>query len=298
MYSKSINKEELHSIFKEIANKNELEFNKLYDKYKNLVYAIAFSILKNKEDSEDVTQKVFLKIWKIEKDKLPTENEASWLYTITKNETLNFLRNKKQELNFDDLYYINSEDKELNNIIEQDKYNRIMSKLNVQEQEIVSLKILSNLSFKEISQILNIPIGTVQWKYYKALHTLKMLLSNLSMFLITIIAFVVSKTNNKSKEIDMQNKVISEDTITKKPEEDTTEATSSANKDSVSNENQAFVEENKTIENIVVEEKETIILNNTDIGILSLSAIFLIITITFSIIYIKHQQKARKKVSK
>jgi RNA polymerase sigma-70 factor (ECF subfamily) len=290
MYSKSINKEELHSMFKEIANKNELEFNKLYDKYKNLVYAISFSILKNKEDSEDVTQKVFLKIWKIEKDKLPTENEASWLYTITKNETLNFLRNKKQELNIDDLYYINSEDKELNSIIEQDKYNRIISRLNVQEQEIVSLKILSNLSFKEISQILNMPIGTVQWKYYKALHTLKMLLSNLSMFLITIIAFTVSKTNNKSKEIDIQNTVIPEDTITKKPEE----ATTSANKDSISNESQEFVEENKTIENVIVEENETAKLNSTDIGILSLSTIFLIFTITFLTIFIKHSQKERK----
>jgi RNA polymerase sigma-70 factor (ECF subfamily) len=297
MYSKSINKEELHGIFKEIANKNELEFNKLYNEYKNLVYAITFSILKNKEDSEDVTQKVFLKIWKMEKDKLPTENEASWLYSLTKNETLNFLRNKKQELNIDDLYYINSENKELNDIIEQDTYNRIISRLNVQEQEIVSLKILSNLSFKEISQILNIPIGTVQWKYYKALHTLKMLLSNLSMFLVTIIAFIVSKTNNKSKEIDMTNTTIPEDTITKNPEEDKSETPSNANKDSVSSEQQEFIEEDK-IENIVVEENEITTLNNTDIGILSLSAIFLIITITFFIIFIKHQQKARKKVSK
>jgi RNA polymerase sigma-70 factor (ECF subfamily) len=298
MYSKSINKEELHSIFKEIANKNELEFNKLYDKYKNLVYAIAFSILKNKEDSEDVTQKVFLKIWKMEKDKLPTEKEASWLYTITKNETLNFLKTKNQDLNIDDLYYINSEDKDLNDIIEQDKYNRIISRLNVQEQEIVSLKILSNLSFKEISQILNIPIGTVQWKYYKALHTLKMLLSNLSMFLITVIAFVVSKINNKSKKIDMTNTTISEDTITKNPEEGIFGA-ASANKDNVSNDKQEVVEkENNTIENIVVEENETATLNNMDIGILSLSAIFFIITITFLIIFIKHQQKARKKVSK
>jgi hypothetical protein len=117
-----------------------------------------------------------------------------------------------------------------------------------------------------------------------------MLLSNLSMFLITIIAFVVNKTNNKSKEIDIQNTVIPEDTITKKPEE----ATTSANKDSISNESQEFVEENKTIENVIVEENETAKLNSTDIGILSLSTIFLIFTITFLTIFIKHSQKERK----
>jgi hypothetical protein len=126
-----------------------------------------------------------------------------------------------------------------------------------------------------------------------------MLLSNLSMFLITIIAFVVSKTNNKSKEIDTQNTTIPEESITKKPEEDIFEDSSSANKDSVSSEKKEFVEEeNKTIENVIVEENETAKLNNKDIGILSLSAIFLIITITFLTIYIKHQQKARKKMSK
>lgn len=51
---KSINKEELHSIFNGIASKNEIDFNKLYNKYSRLVYAVAFSILKNKEDSEDI----------------------------------------------------------------------------------------------------------------------------------------------------------------------------------------------------------------------------------------------------
>lgn len=51
---KKIDKEELHSIFVEMKNGNELEFNKLYEKYKVLVYGVAFSILKNREDSEEI----------------------------------------------------------------------------------------------------------------------------------------------------------------------------------------------------------------------------------------------------
>ncbi len=86
---KSINKQELHNIFKGIANKEENEFNKLYEKYNKLVYRISFSILKNKENSEDITQTVFTKIWNMNTNNLPTNSEASWLYTITKNETLN-----------------------------------------------------------------------------------------------------------------------------------------------------------------------------------------------------------------
>lgn len=58
---KKLDKEELHSIFIGIKDGNELEFNKLYEKYKALVYGVAFSILKNKEDSEEIVQIVFIK---------------------------------------------------------------------------------------------------------------------------------------------------------------------------------------------------------------------------------------------
>ena len=80
---KSINKQELHNIFKGIAEKEESNFNKLYERYNKLVYAISFSILKNKENSEDITQIVFTKIWNMNTNNLPTSNEASWLYSIT-----------------------------------------------------------------------------------------------------------------------------------------------------------------------------------------------------------------------
>lgn len=287
---REINKEELHSIFVGIKSGNEIEFNKLYEKYKALVYGASFSILKNKEDSEEIVQKVFIKLWRIEKNKLPTSNEASWLYSITKNETLNFLRNQKEEYNIDELYYITDEDKEVNEIIEKDTYNRILSKLNKKDQEIVSLKILSNLSFKEIAQILDMPIGTVQWKYYKSLHTLKILLSNLSMFIIMIMVFVFKKLPTRKKQSNQEE--IKEDAI-----DDLTESRQeeTLKKDETNiTEDMTITEER--IETIKVEENSKMTVS--DIGILSASGIFLIATIIFLSIFIKHQQKAKKKVSK
>lgn len=70
------------------------------------------------EISEDIVQIIFLKIFRLEKEKLPTNNAATWVYSVTKNVTLNFLKSKKEELNIDELYYITSENKELNEIIE------------------------------------------------------------------------------------------------------------------------------------------------------------------------------------
>ena len=92
-----INVEELRELFIEIKYGNNIAFEKLYKNYKNLVYKIAYSILKNSYDSDDIVQIVFEKIYSIDKDKLPTRNESSWLYSVTKNETINYLNKKKKD---------------------------------------------------------------------------------------------------------------------------------------------------------------------------------------------------------
>lgn len=285
-------KKKLEELFKEIKQGNNQTMQDLYEQYKALVYGVAFSILKNKEDSEDIVQIVFLKIFRLEKEKLPTRNVATWIYSVTKNETLNFLKNKKEEFNIDELYYITSENKELNEIVEIDSYNKIIIKLPIKEQEIISLKILSGLSFKEISMILGLPIGTVQWRYYKGVHTLRLLLSNLSMFIITMMAFVLKKQHIGKKQINQEE--IKEETI---------DNSSEYRQEETLKKDETNIIENTTIttdkaEIIEIETESNPRIDIVDIGILSISSIFLIATVTFLIIFIKHQQKPRKKLSK
>jgi len=290
-----VNKEELHSIFVGIKDGNELEFNKLYEKYKGLVYGVAFSILKSKEDSEEVVQAIFMKIFKLEKTKLPKEKEASWLYTFSKNESINFLKRKKENLNIEDIYYIRDKEDKIEEFIDVDSYNKIIGRLNKKEQEVVSLRILSGLTFKEISQMLNIPIGTVQWRYYKSLNTLKIILSNLSMFILTIAVFIMQKkTGEKSTENiekgDIQNaeeqkvEIQSDNELRKEFEGDSSQ-------DGIIN--------NQAIENAVagVEEKGGY-LTKVDIGILSVAFVFLVVTIIFLIKFVRNQQKTKKRLSK
>lgn len=283
-------KKKLEELFKEIKQGNNQSMQELYEQYKALVYGVAFSILKNKEDSEDIVQTVFLKIFRLEKEKFPTKNVATWIYSVTKNETLNFLKNKKEEFNIDESYYITSENKELNEIIEIDSYNKIIVKLPIKEQEIISLKLLSGLSFKEISMILDLPIGTVQWRYYKGVHTLKLLLSNLSMFIITMIAFVLKKQHIGKKQVNQEE--IKEETI---------DNSSEYRQEETLKKDETNIIENTTITTDKAEITETESnprIDIVDIGILSISSIFLIATITFLIIFIKYQQKPRKKLSK
>ena len=291
-------KKKLEELFKEIKDGNNQSMQDLYEQYKSLVYGVAFSILKNKEDSEDILQIVFLKIFRLEKDKLPTKSVATWFYEVTKNETLNFLKNKKEEFNIDELYYITSENKELNEIIEKDSYNKMIIKLPIKEQEIISLKILSGLSFKEISMILGIPMGTVQWRYYKGAHTLRLLLSNLSMFIIMMTAFLLRKKpieKNQNNQEEIKENII--DNSDKNRQE---EMVKEENKKDETNiiENTTITTDKSEDKEEITETEPTLTMDIVDIGILSISSVFLIATIIFFIIFIKYQQKAREKLSK
>ena len=293
---KSINKQDLHLIFQEIKQGNYNKLDDLYCKYNKLIYNIAFSILKNRENSEDIVQIVFMKIFQMDKNKLPTTNESTWLYSLTKNETLNYLRNKKQEVNLDEIYYITEEDKELSKLIDEDNYNRIIAKLNKQEREIISLKILSNMSFKEISLLLNLPMGTVQWKYYTSLYTLRLLLGNISMVIIGMLIYITSNmSNRKMEQTNINNDIeIDNENISDNKEQMENETSSSIESDINSTDD---IFQNEIIE---IQEPQKVDYENTNLNIefLSFTGLFLLFSIIFAIIFIKHQQKAKQNVSK
>ena len=72
-----IDDKELEKIFLDIKQNKIQGIEELYSKYKKVVYGIAFTISKNKEDSEDIMQMIFAKIYEMENSKLPTSNYAS-----------------------------------------------------------------------------------------------------------------------------------------------------------------------------------------------------------------------------
>lgn len=290
-----INKKELSQLLIEIKANNLAAFEKLYNLYNKLVYRIAFSIVKNKQDAEDIVQIVFTKMYSIDKSKLPSKSEASWLYSVTKNEAINFLKKKNHNISLEDIYEI-EDNNEIKEIIDKDSYNKLLSGLTDKEKEIISLKILANLSFDEIGKILKTPTGTIKWKYYKSIHTLKALLSNLGMFIITAILSITTLKNQKKANLAV------------KPE------TNIVNEENVRQENVSGIptkEETKKEENTVLEEdasqtQENIIEipsvsdepNYIGLSFMGVSILFFIITVIFFIIFIKHQLKRREKLSK
>lgn len=222
---------------------------------------------------------MYMKIMQLPSDKLPTNYEINWIYTVTKNVTIEYLRKQNKYIDIDSIYDIADSQSKINEIIDKESFNKMIDSLDDKEKEIVSLKILSNYTFKEIGYMLNIPTGTVQWKYYKSIHTLKILLSNLSLFIITSMLYISSVSKNKKNDNTIDN--------TKNVQSQETKSFDAISPSSIT----ATTSDNSS-------QQISLFSNPIQIGLFGFSSLFLVITIIFGIIFAKHQQKWRKKSSK
>lgn len=315
---KKIDEKELHELFEKMRQKDSKGYEELYKRYYNLVYNIAFSILKNYENAEDIAQNVFIKIGNLEQEKLPKNYEASWLYTVTKNECISFIRKNKETISIEDGIENEKYRNEIENVIQNNTYQNLLENLEQVEKQIIFLKIEAGYSFKEISKLLKTPIGTVQWKYYKSLHSLKLLIGNLSMFIIGTIACILNKkqvkksvknttenTEENDKDNTTQTNIKNDNTKQENQKQENMRQESTAN-DSKQEEILAnLIIENNGREEIKQGEQtiiETELVENRivprDIILYGLTSIFLCFTIFFTIISIKNQQNIKKKASK
>ena len=310
-----INKKELHEIFQSLRNKNQNAYNNLYEKYYKLVYGIVFSIIKNQADSEDVTHEIFTKIYKLDINKLPENHEASWLFTVSKNECLLFLRKSKPNISIEEIYEIPENTNGIDDVIDKDYYNKLISGLKEDEKIIVSLKVLSNFTFKKISQVMNIPIGTVQWKYYNAINSLKVSIGSLVGAALAFIIVIARGEFWKEKEYlkDNKEKDISDnktETDNYKNQEET-EIQGQDGSSVIQNiENQAPENKNEKEDSNSISETTTSseVENTTDVQGNSLNnfdgiqiaslTIGITLLVIFIIFFKKYQQKLKKKSSK
>ncbi len=275
--------EELLSTYKEKREKEIYE--EIYNKYNKLVFKIAYSILKNKENSEDIMQNIFLKIYNLKEENFPSKHVMSWLYKITKNEALTYLR-KSRIIEKETAQYKleNLEEKDdLEEIIDLDTYNRIVKTLNNREKEIISLKVISQFSFSEIAKMLKKPEGTIKWQYYKSLNKLKIIISNFGLGVVAIILGLNIMYEEKEYIQYIEKEVVN------------SEVSNEYENDIKSDEYQDIIQNTTITEEIY--SKETIITKEGTI-VLSIGLIFFTLTIYFLISLLKTQLFNRLKKSK
>ncbi|MCI8408681.1 MAG: sigma-70 family RNA polymerase sigma factor [Lachnospiraceae bacterium] len=167
--------EEFDACIELILHNKKVGLHKIYISYSTYIYTIIYDILKNKEDAEDITTEFFIKIWKIAEKYQTGRGHRAWLGRIAHNMAIDYLRGTKRHDSFDGI----EEVEELTGAgfetetIEKMSLKQAMSTLEDMEQKIINMKILGQLTFQEIADILKKPIGTVSWKYRKAIEKLR-----------------------------------------------------------------------------------------------------------------------------
>ena len=159
-----------------ILKGNTTDYAKLVDQYKDLVYTLAIRMLKNREEAEEVSQDVFIKIYKSLASFKGDSKLSTWVYRVTYNCCLDQIKKNKKHLNdvpIDEYNYnkIDTIDNALESLIKEEKQQLIRSCVNRLPEEssaIITLFYFDELSLDEISGITGIESNTVKVKLFRA----------------------------------------------------------------------------------------------------------------------------------
>jgi len=168
---------------------NKKAYEDLVRHYRSEAYLAAYGFVGNAEDARDLSQDAFIKAY-IARERFDADRPFyPWLYRILKNHCLNFL--KRGFRNTGSLYYEDSPDRErfaspsptplekLERGERQQMVRYAIEQLSDDHREIIMLKNFRGLAYKEIADVLEIPIGTVMSRLYYARNALREIIERL-----------------------------------------------------------------------------------------------------------------------
>lgn len=170
-------------------------FESLVVKYERFVSTCVFSVLGNYEDALDVSQEVFLKVYKnISKFKGDSEF-STWLYRIAKNCAYDFVRKKKvAQISLDtagdegdgfDVPDVDVSSNPEKKILQNEKslvLRSCIEKLSKEHREVIVLRDINNYTYDQISEMLGIEQGTVKSRISRAREALRKILEKENYF--------------------------------------------------------------------------------------------------------------------
>jgi RNA polymerase sigma-70 factor (ECF subfamily) len=154
-----------------------------------LVYSFSFWYVKDRDNAEDVTQEVFVKVWKNLKKFDLKKGFRNWLLEIAKNTALDFLK-KKETLPFSQL---SSKEFDITETLvdksplpqemviqkdAQDLLEEALKKLSLEQQKIVRMHKYDDYTFQDIADLSRKSINTIKSQYRRAIILLRKLLSD------------------------------------------------------------------------------------------------------------------------
>lgn len=160
-----------------IKNRDQKAFSYLYDNYSKALFGIIYAKVGDYEETEDLIQNAFIKIWDSFENYDSSKGRLyTWMINIARNVAIDFKRSKRsknQNQNVSNNVY------EVNNRFTEDFSSDtiglkvVVEKLNNDDLQLIDLAYYKGYTQQEISEELNIPLGTVKTKMRKALLILR-----------------------------------------------------------------------------------------------------------------------------
>ena len=179
-----------YQIIKECQGGSLESFGLLYDKYINKIYNYLYYRLPNQSIAEDITSQSFIKALKAINTYEPKKGSfSSWLYRIAKNNLVDYYRANKNNLNIDDIWYL--EDKSdieasVDKSIKIDEIKKYLNNLKKEQREIIILRVWDEFSYEEISDIVGKSEASCKMIFSRSLKKIKQEMP-LSLYLLLLL---------------------------------------------------------------------------------------------------------------
>jgi RNA polymerase sigma-70 factor, ECF subfamily len=179
---------ESHLLMYSIADRSTSEADVLI-KHIDGLYSYALALSRNRVDAEDLVQETYLRAIPAVRRLRKESNIKSWLYTILRNIWLNQIRQPRvviqmSGMDIDQLMpefhvpAVKDPHSSLITRLDQEQVRQAISQLPPEFREIILLREFEDLSYQEIADVLNCPIGTVMSRLGRARSKLRLLLSS------------------------------------------------------------------------------------------------------------------------
>ena len=171
----------------EVKKGDQQAFSELVDLYKDKVFQVAYRMLGNVHEAQDVSQEAFLRAYINLESYDINRKFSTWIFRIATNLAIDRLRKKKPDFHLEDQvagtedlnYYsqISGEDKlPEDQVVQQEMQEWIQQEIMMlppKYRSAIILKYMEDLSLKEISEILNLPVATVKTRIHRGREALR-----------------------------------------------------------------------------------------------------------------------------
>lgn len=194
-------------IIQQVLDGDQEAFSELVKAYEKPVYNLCLRMAGNAQDAQDLAQEAFLKAWRGLRFYKFESSFSTWLYRLTSNVCIDFLRRQKrrtalsltmeeQELEVPDQAPVPEEQ-----LLRQEAQEAVSQAMNQLEDEfrlVLTLRVLEDMSYEQIAQIMDLKVGTVKSRLARARIKLKNILQQNGN------KFLLKPSKQAKREVDAQ----------------------------------------------------------------------------------------------